>query len=902
VAVGVPSGTVTFLFTDIEESTRLWDERPDSMRPALARHDELLRSSIVRHGGHVFSVAGDGLAAAFQRSGDAVAAAVDAQVALAAEPWPAGAALRVRMGIHSGEAEERDGNYYGAPLNRAARLMAAAHGGQVVMSDVTAGLVVGAPGIGLVDLGVHRLRGLIEPARVFGVKADSFDWLDAPLATAEAARGNLPRPATEWFGSLESLSRRAAELERRRLVTLTGPGGVGKTRLAIEVAGLVAMDFPDGVWMVELASIADPGAVHAAIASTLGVLPQEGVGLVGAIVAWLEGRRLLLILDNCEHVLAPVVALVTAIVQACPTITVVTTSREPLGVDGERVAPVPSLGELDAVELFCDRAAAVDDTVDFSSDDKQAIASICTRLDGIPLAIELAAARVRSLTPSDLLDRLADRFRVVRGGARGVERHQTLRATVDWSYRLLSEAEQHLFDRLSVFAGGFDLAAAEEVCADAAIDMLDVFDLLANLVDKSLVVVDRGAHTTRYGLLETLRQYGEEHLDNRGETEAVRRRHLGHYVVVANTASELWASPRTVEGVAAFNREWDNIRAALGTALDIGDLPQAAALLRATAMHAPYDMRYEYVEWAERTIARYEAPAQPGMRMYADAATVAWSAGEFERAIDLASSGLALIEPEPGPGAAVCLAMLALSYLFAGRIDDACAAVPALEAAVTDNTDPISDFQCFETLLVVATITNLSAVARYADQAIDAANRARSTALVAHCGWIEGMRLRSMDPPDLLGALACFRKGLAQARDAGLRREVVQNLMSIASVSVKLQLTTADAALAEAIACAYELRYWPTVWPVVCYAAGHLGATGRRYAAGTLAGYLGANLPNVVTLIERSAIAAGARFDEVNGPDAQQGMSNGALMDRSQVVSYVLSVLSTTDSLAAKRS
>ena len=445
VVVGVwPSGTVTFLFTDVEGSTRLWDDHPDAMRVALARHDETLSSAVEAHRGFVFSTGGDGLAAAFERSVDAVEAAVEAQRGLQAEAWPDPVVLGVRMGVHTGEAQERDGNYFGPPLNRAARVMGAAHGGQILVSRATVEVLGRVAGIELLDLGLHRLKGLAEAMQVFGVWAEDLLWVDEPLATAEGASGNLPLPATEFVGRVAELQHRLAGLAKRRLVTLTGPGGVGKTRFAIEIAWLVVDDFEGGVWLIDLAAVGEPAGVVAVVASTLSIQPQPGMTMVASIVDWLRGRRLLLIMDNCEHVLAPVVELVGAVVAGCPTVTVLATSREPLAVSGERVHPIPPLDPAsEAVDLFCDRAVGADGSFTPSDTDRVTITAICRHLDGLPLAIELAAARIRSLGPTDLLAHLDHRFRLLRGrGEGGVARHQTLRATVAWSYQLLAEHEQ----------------------------------------------------------------------------------------------------------------------------------------------------------------------------------------------------------------------------------------------------------------------------------------------------------------------------------------------------------------------------------------------------------------------------------------------------------------------------
>jgi predicted ATPase/class 3 adenylate cyclase len=558
-----PSGTVTFLFTDIEGSTPLWDSFPDAMGAALARHDEILRSAVAANGGHVFSTAGDGVGAVFGRAASAITAALAAQRELSAEVWVGGPVLRVRMGVHTGEAEERDGDFFGPAVNRAARIMGAANGGQVLVSDLTSGLVEQVAEVKLVDLGSIELKGVIEPVHVYGVAGDGHEWLDIPLLTGQVTRGNLPRLQTESVGDLANLQRRVANLAQTSVVTLTGSGGVGKTRAAIEIGWLVVDEFVDGVWLVELAPVSDPDLAVTAIATTLGAHLQPGSTMIESVVDWCLGRRMLLIVDNCEHVLDPVVEVVEAIVTGCPTVTIIATSREPLGVAGETVARIASLDERYATELFVLRARSADAGFEPTDADGDAIAGICRRLDGIPLAIELAAARIRSLSPAELLERLDDRFRLLRGGGRGgLERHQTLRATVAWSYQLLAGDAQLLFDRLSVFAGSFDLAAAESVCAGDDLDPYDIVDLLGDLVDKSMVVASRTDRGTRYRLLETLRQYGEERLDDRAETAAVRDAHVRHFVDVARRLEPLWQSPDQAAIGKRFDDDWENFGAA----------------------------------------------------------------------------------------------------------------------------------------------------------------------------------------------------------------------------------------------------------------------------------------------------------------------------------------------------
>ena len=579
-----PVGTVTFLLTDVEGSTRLWEESPEPLRLALGARDRILRTVIEELGGYVFSTAGDSFSAAFWTPGDAVAAAVEAQRRLGAEQWPEPAEVRVRMGIETGTADEREGHYVGPAVNRAAHLMAAAHGGQIVVSQAAEELMRDrAPeGVTFVDLGEHELAGLARRERLFQVCGPGLALGFPPLRTLAHLAGNLPSAATSFVGHGEELRRLAADVPLRRLITLTGVGGVGKTRLALEAGGMVADKFPDGVWLCELAPVAEPAAVAHAVATTLSIRTQAGLSLVDSVVDALRGRRLLVILDNCEHLLDAAAELVGRVTESCPTVTVLATSREPLGVAGERVWVVPSLSAAtEGVRLFCDRAEAAHASFSPSEGDLAVIAEICERLDGIPLAIELAAARVRFMTAADLAERLHDRFRLLRGGRRGLERHHTLAATVQWSYRLLPEAERVLFDRLSVFAGGFTLPAAEAVCADDRVDRLDVAGDLAALVDKSMVVADRAGNHARYRLLETLRQFGEERLDETAQAGELRDRHLRYYVGVAHEARRHYEGRAQAAGAATFRSEWANIRAAIQWAITQDDRATATGLLDA---------------------------------------------------------------------------------------------------------------------------------------------------------------------------------------------------------------------------------------------------------------------------------------------------------------------------------
>ncbi|HVM64202.1 MAG TPA: adenylate/guanylate cyclase domain-containing protein, partial [Acidimicrobiales bacterium] len=519
----LPSGTVTFLFTDIEGSTALWEAAPEQMRGALERHDSLLQAAIDGHEGSVFSTGGDGVAAVFARAADAVAAAIEAQSALARVDWSTPAPLRVRMGLHTGEATERDGDYFGAPVNRAARLMAAGHGGQVLVSATTAALIGTA---GLTDLGEHHLRDLSEPQRVYQVGSEPFP----PLRSMDVAATNLPVQPTSLIGRQPLIAELAELVEQSPLVTLTGVGGVGKTRLAVEVGADLLPKFPDGVWLVDLAPVAHDEFVVPTVAEVLSVATQAGEPLATTLVSRLRSRRLLVIMDNCEHVLSPVARLADRLTISAPGVRVLATSREPLGVRAERVRAVPSLAEsTEAVELFVERASAGGATLD-APVQLEAAREICRRLDGLPLAIELAAARARMMAPTQIAERLDQRFRLLTGGGRtAVERHRTLQATVSWSYDLLDPVDQVVFQRLSLMNGGFDLDAAEAIAAGGAVEAWEVLDSLGRLVDKSMVATVTNAEgTVRYRLLETLRQFAADRLAEQPGVEEARDRHA-HY-------------------------------------------------------------------------------------------------------------------------------------------------------------------------------------------------------------------------------------------------------------------------------------------------------------------------------------------------------------------------------------
>ena len=530
----LPTGTVTLLLADVEGSTQLWESQSAAMTEAVAHLNTTVDALVAEHAGvrPVEQGEGDSFVSAFARAGDAAACAIALQ---RADLGP----IRLRIGLHTGEVQLRDeGNYAGRTINKTARLRDLAHGGQTVMSSVTAELLEdGLPdGAWLIDLGRHTMRDLPKPIHVSQLCHSDLTIDFPPLRTvSSAATQHLPTQPTTFIGRGPQITEIIEILEENRLVTLTGAGGAGKTRLAIEVAGRIATVFSDGVWYVDLAPITHPEVVPVAVARALGLPDQPGRSIGDTLKAHIRDRQLLLLLDNCEHLLESCAVLVSGILAGCSRVTVLATSREPLLVPGELNWSVPSLSLADeAVELFADRAHRARPDFVVGEDNSAFVTEICRRLDGMPLAIELAAARVRALSVKEIADSLHDRFRLLTGGARtAVRRQQTLRASVDWSHALLTEPERVLFRRLAVFMGGFHLVAAQAVAGATEVERFQVLDQLSLLVDKSLVVAENASGSTRYRLLETVRQYALEKLGESGEADGVRSRHCAYFTSVA---------------------------------------------------------------------------------------------------------------------------------------------------------------------------------------------------------------------------------------------------------------------------------------------------------------------------------------------------------------------------------
>jgi predicted ATPase len=700
---------LTFLFTDIEGSTGRWEADADAMRAALETHNRVLRETIDAHDGTVFNYTGDGMCAVFASPRDAVDAAIAAQRTLE---------LPVRMGIATGEAELRGDDYFGTVLNRTARVMAAGHGGQILLDGATAGLI---GSVDLIALGPRRLRDIAKPVDIFQVRAPGLRTEFPPLKTVDTTPGNLRPPTTSFVGRESELLDIAAALEAHRVVTLSGVGGVGKTRLALEVAARLARNFPDGVWVIELAAIGDPDAVPEAVAAVLGVTQQPGMSVSDSVAAALEGRSRLLVFDNCEHVLDAAANIIDAILAHSATVTILATSREGLRLPDEQLWPVPSLDvNSSAAVLFVERAQTVASTVSLTGDGR-AVADICQRLDGIPLAIELAASRMQSMTTAELRDRLDDRFRLLVGSRRGLERHQTLRHAVQWSYDLLNGAEKRLLAGCSVFAGGFDLAGA---CAVTGFDDdFAALDLLDSLVRKSLLVADSSSGRTRFSMLETIRQFAEEQLVQTGGADDARSAHARYFAGREADVMALWDGPRQREAYEWLYVELANLRGAFRWASDNDDLDTAVAVANFAAFLGIWLEQYEPVGWAEELIVRARAVDHRRLSQLYVMAAMCYATGRVDDSLGYATAGRQAIESgrfdevpyefEVGftasyanmgqpdqwvdwcrstiarrPGAhAVAKAFLVMGLTIAGRSDEAIGMLEDLHAAAgtTDN-------------------------------------------------------------------------------------------------------------------------------------------------------------------------------------------------------------------------
>jgi predicted ATPase len=756
---------VTFLFTDVEGSTRRWETDAEGMRAALATHDKVLRTAIEAHDGFLFSHTGDGFVAAFASPMSAVNAAIDAQRELQ---------LPVRMGLATGEAELRDGDYFGAVLNRAARVMAAGHGGQILLAESTAGLLTG---VDLLDLGPRRLRDVPTPVGVLQVRAPGLQTDFPGLRALDTSAGNLRPTVTSFIGRDAELAEVQAALREHRVVTLTGVGGVGKTRLATEVAVALTDEFPDGVWFFDLAAVADPAAVPDAVAAVLGITQQPGKSMSESLAAALEGRLRLLVFDNCEHVRDAAADLIEAILTRSATVRILTTSREGLGVADEQIWRVPSLDvgagiDSAAVNLFVERARSVASGLSLANaDEAGAVVEICRRLDGIPLAIELAASRMASMTASEVRDRLDQRFRLLVRSRRGLARHHTLRHAVAWSYDLLDDAEKALLDRCSVFSGGFDLQSA---CAVAGFDDRDdyaILDLLDALVRKSLLVANRPSGRTRFSMLETIRQFAEEQLVASGAAEDARAAHARHFAGREADILALWDSPRQRQAYDWFTVELANLRTAFRWAADHNDLDIAASIASYAGFFGLVTENYEPSGWAEELIEPARAADHPRLAEVYAVASLCYLTGRIDDGVHYTDAAqIVLTErsdvlPYPLDG------MIGGAYTSGGHPERW---IEWCRAQLQHGSDSVGIRACLVFGLVHAGSGREAMSAT--NGLIEAAEATANPFMVSFALFAYGYAFREADPARALDAA---RRGLVIAQDSGNRLNETQLALNL---------------------------------------------------------------------------------------------------------------------------
>ena len=797
------SGGTTILFTDIEGSSRLWEQQPARMSRAIAAHDAAARAAVESNRGRIVKMLGDGLYAAFDDPLDGVRATVTLQRSLADPTVTDGLPLRVRCGLHRGPVERRDGDYFGPPVNRTARIMSAAHGGQVLLSQaVVDGLGARLPSdITLHDLGAVRLRDLSQPERVYQLVHPQLR-IDFPaLRSLEATPNNLPQQLTTFIGREREIAAARALLGRTRLLTLMGMGGLGKTRLSLQIAADELDNYADGVWFVDLAPIRDSSLVPGVTAQTLNVQEEPGRPTTQALASHLRELSVLIVLDNCEHVVGACADLANALLRSAPKLRIIATSREALRVPGEQTyavmplaapnptLPLQQLESCEAVQLFLDRARLHKPAYTLGADEAPGVAELCARLDGIPLAIELAAARMRTLSVAEINVRLRDRFKLLTGGGRVLlERQQTLRALVDWSYELLREDERALFDRLCVFAGGFDLAACENVCGVPPLAADDVLDLVASLVDKSLLMTESTGTGTRYRALETIRDYARERLVARGELAAVAARHCDHFLAMAKAANRAGGGPLQAEWTQRLEVELDNLRAGIALALEGGVDPVLSVKFEVALMSLWLLRGYatEGRKYVRRSLAL--APVQASDIAHAHAlyvgAALAHGQSDHAEAARMLEVCLALRRRIGNPtDIAATLSTLSLVRLSAGDADGARRTEEEALRIFRELGDQIGEAIGLLHLGQVLMHAGDDARAREClEGGLAIAREAGHTEVLCECERMLGEI--ALSAGDLAGARARFSRSLVQCGSAGDKRDEATSLWYVAKAEL----------------------------------------------------------------------------------------------------------------------
>ena len=804
-----PVGTVTFLFTDIEGSTRLLHSLGDEYALALADQRLILRLAFEEYNGCEIDTQGDSFFVAFNRADDAIQAVVAAQRSLASHTWPQAASLRVRMALHTGEPKIGPTGYVGLDVHRAARICSAGHGGQVLLSAATRLLVEQAlpPELSLRDLGEHSLKDLQAPEHIYQLIIAGLPADFPPLRSLNTFPNNLPLQLTSFIGRVIEIEQLHQLIAQERLVTLVGAGGSGKTRLAIQAAAELLESFKDGVWFIDLAPLDNPAFLLQTILAVLGVREETGQALSESLANYLRQRSALLILDNCEHLLDACARLADNLLRRCPSLKVLATSREPLGIAGESLLPVPTLSLPDiqplsnkpddqlafiqpyeAVQLFVDRALHVQPDFRLQASNALAVAQICQRLDGIPLAIELAAARLRAMSVDQILARLDDRFQLLTGGKRtALPRQQTLLALVDWSYDLLSAHERMLFQRLPVFTGGWSLEAAEAVCPGDGIEPSDILDLLTRLVDKSLVVAEP-LKTTRYKMLETIRQYAHEKSLVSAEYENLHRRHLLFFASLAEQSGKGLLSDDTNIWLARLDLDKDNLYAALVWALEHPSAGGDLALQMTGNLWMWWLARGSLNEgrhWLMQALHSEHKRGSPRAKALVSLGIMTWQLGDYPEAshyIDESISILRELDPPDLPGLANATHMLGHALLDQKTYPEA---ISAFEESL-ELYRRLNDFYYIGTLtsdlgMVAYHMGDYAQARRYQEQSLAVFQKYGNPEVISQTLHRLGELARIEGDYQRAGEL--YEDCLRTSREIGLQLEVASNLHKLGYVA-----------------------------------------------------------------------------------------------------------------------
>src|SRR5215208_2864722 len=912
-----PTGTVTFLFTDIEGSTKMWERERTTMSEALALHDRILRDAVEERGGYVFKTVGDAFCCAFPTTPDALEAALEAQRTLLSSEWQETGPLRVRMALHMGVAEERDGDYFGPPVNRVARLLSAAHGGQVLLSLPTHEMVRDQlpAGVSLRDLGEHHLKDLFRPERVFQLVSPDMPSEFPPLRTLDAYRNNLPLQPTPLVGREKEVAE-VRDLLRQgetRLLTLTGPGGIGKTRLALQAAADLLGDFPDGTFFVPLATLTDAELLLPAVAETLGVRETGDQPLGETLKDYLRERHLLLLLDNFEQVLGAAPA-VTELLGAAPGLKVLVTSRTPLRLYGEKEYAVPplsvpdvkhlpdlkTLSQYEAVRLFIERAKSA--KVDFEVTDKSApaVAEICVRLDGLPLAIELAAARIKMLPPRAMLHRLGSRLKLLTGGARDLpERQRTLRATIEWSYALLDEGEQLLFGRLAVFSGGRTLEAIEAIC-DAAGDLsVDAFEGVSSLLDKSLIRQEEGPNgEPRFVMLETVHEFAREKLGESGEAEEIKRAHAQYFLTLAEQAFPELRGPDQLEWLERLEAEHDNMRAALSWALEHKQVELALRL--GGALRLFWSMRGYQSEgrrWLQEALAM-DGRASPEVRAMALAGVgdLASEQGELDRATQACQEGLELLANEARQASEAKLLLFACLGWVALQREDYGRATRLFEESLALSRKMGDTWWLAGSLLQLALVTSFLGDSERAtelyEESMDLFRELGDKNLLASC--LNDLAMVVYSQGDLGRAAQLTEDAVALLRELGARGSVALVLCNLGWITLlQDDLGRAADLYGESLSLAWDAGLNPlverTLEGFACL-AGARGATDRAArlwgAAQTLHEVKG--IPRDTDFLDEADARISAVRSAMGEEEWEEAWHKGRTMSLDEAVSYAL--------------